>query len=178
MSNENSINARLLGAGLVYLGEGGLFAKGMDLSRQFFKIGAETKERMIQLHDAAYSTAFSAVTAPLFYYGAGVRDLKQIALATAAGMGMSFFLGGPMGYSVDVFRDLTGIKESSRIPKIVKRINSKIKKGLVALTVAGSLGLTAGIYAANNYQTGSEVEKISQEEISYNDGLESLAVKI
>ena len=148
MTDENSLNARLLAVGLTYAGMGSLFSKGLDVSRKLFKIKPETKEKMKQLHDAAYATAYNLVICPPFYYVAGVREPEQIALGTAAGMGFALVMGGPMGYAVDAFRDLTGLKKSERLPELVSKQNSKVKRGLAALLVGGAIALTAGIYSS------------------------------
>lgn len=156
MSNETSLNARLLAVGLTYAGMGRLFSKGLDVSRKLFKIKPETKEKMKQLHDAAYATAYNLVICPPFYYAAGVRDPEQIALGTAAGMGFALVVGGPMGYAVDAFRDLTGLKESERLPELVNKQNSRVKKGLAALLVGGAIALTAGIYSSTPNKNDSQ----------------------
>jgi hypothetical protein len=147
ISHENSIHARLLAVGLTYAGLGRIFSKGMDLSRKMFHIKPETKERLKQLHDASYATAYNILISPLFYYAAGVRDIKQIAMGTAMSMGFAFVAGGPMGYAVDAFRDLTGLKSSERVPELVRRQNPNIKKGLAALLTAGMIAATAGVYS-------------------------------
>ena len=163
ISIENSINARLLGTGLTYAGLGRVFTKGMDLSRKLFKITPETKERVKQAHDAAYAISYNFLMSPLFYYIAGVRDIKQIALGTVSSMGLALIAGGPMGYSVDAFRDLTGLKNSERIPKIISKSSPKIKKSLVALLAAASIGLTAEVY---NLKTQYENYSASKKEVS------------
>lgn len=150
MSNENSIHARMVGTGLTYAGMGRLFTKGMDLSRKLFKIKSETPERIKQLHDAAYATAYNIVISPAFYYVAGVRDFKQIAIGTAAAAGLALVAGGPMGYAVDAYRDLTCIKESERLPSIIKNQGRTTKAGLAGLLAAASIGAMALIYEANN----------------------------
>lgn len=39
-----------------------------------------------------------------------------------------------------------GIKESERLPDLVKRQNPLVKKGLAALLTAGSVGVTVAYY--------------------------------
>src|SRR3989344_5121862 len=64
MSDDISINARLIATGLAYAGVGTALAKGRDLWRKAFKVSDTTKERVQMLHDTAYLAAFNLVTAP------------------------------------------------------------------------------------------------------------------
>jgi len=150
MSDEISINARLFAAGLSYFaGMGWAFARGRDLSRKLFKIKDETNEGLQYSHDTGYCAAFNLVLAPPIYYASGSRDLTEIAIGTGAAMVFSLVNGWPLGYSVDLFRDLTGLNECNRpsYPDIIKRQTPRIKKTLAGLLVIGAIALTAGIYA-------------------------------
>lgn len=149
MSDEVSINARLFSTGLSYLGMGYAYAKGRDLSRKLFKIKETTKEKIQGLHDSVYLSAFNLVVAPLIYFASGTRDPKEIAIGTASAVTFGLVNGAPMGYAVDLFRDLTGLKNCERpsYPNLLKKQNSKIKKSLAALLTAGAIALTAGVYA-------------------------------
>ena len=84
------------------------------------------------------------------YYISGSRDIKEIVIGTACAVGLGAANGIPMGYTVDAVRDLTGLKECNRpsYPQLLRNQTSKMKKGLFALLVAGSIALTAGIYSA------------------------------
>lgn len=146
MSDENSLNARTLAVTLNYAGLGRVFSKGLDISRKLFNINPETSEKIKQLHDAVYAVGYCAVLQPPFYYAAGVRNLKEIAIGTAVGMGLALCIGGPVGHTVDSFRDLTGLQKSERVPNFIRKQNSKIKKGIAVALTAASIGLTAGIY--------------------------------
>lgn len=145
MSHDNSVNSRLLAAGLTYAGIGGLFSKGMHSSRNFFDIKPESKERIKQIHDTGYSLICS-LTTPLFYYTAGVRDTEQIVLGTGVTLALATALGGPVGYFVDAFRDLTGLEDSERIPKTIQQKSPAVKKGLAALLTTAAAGLTFAMY--------------------------------
>jgi len=169
MSDDISINARLIAAGLAYAGVGTALAKGRDLWRKVFKVSDTTKERVQMLHDTAYLAAFNLVAAPTIYYASGSRDLEEITIGTSLGIAFGSANGSPLGYAIDTFRDLTGLKECERpsYPNLLKRQSSKTKKGLVALLVAGAIAATAGIYALNpnkseapNYQQPTAIEQV------------------
>jgi len=170
MSDEISMNARLFATGLTYLGGMGIaYSKGRDFYRKNFKITDKTRERVQSLNDAAYTGLFNLAVAPAIYLASGARDPKEIAIGTASAIALGLVNGAPMGYAVDVFRDLTGLKDCERpsYPNLLKRQSSKTKKGLVALLVAGAIAATAGIYALNpnkseapNYQQPTAIEQV------------------
>ena len=150
MPDDISMNARLIAAGLTYVGGMGIaYSKGRDFYRKTFGITAKAKEIVQAPNDAVYNGLFNLVGGPFIYLIAGSRNLNEIAMGTALGIVLGIVNGFPLGYSADVFRDLAGLKECERplYPKFLKRQNSKIKKGLAALLVASSIALTAGIYA-------------------------------
>lgn len=148
MSDEVSIGSRTTVAALSYFGMGLAFARGRDISRRIFKITNDTKERLQVFHDAAYATAFNSVIAPPIYFSMGA-DLKQAVIGGVMAGGLCTVMGPIMGYSVDVARDLTGLKECQRTsyPKLAKKQRPLVKKGLAALLVAGSIAATAGVYS-------------------------------
>ena len=152
MSNEISMNARLIAAGITYFaGTGYIYGKGRDLSRRLFSIGDETTEKVLALHDAVYLAAFNLVIAPPIYFAAGARDLKQIAIGTATAMAFGLVNGGPLGYAVDLFRDLTGLKECRRPSyRFLKKQSPRVKRVLVVLLTAAAVAVTGGIYALRN----------------------------
>jgi hypothetical protein len=150
MSVHVSMNARLLAAGLTYFGGTGyLYAKGRDLSRRLFAVRDTTSERIQGTHDATYLGAFNLVFAPLLYAASGARNLREISIGTATAIAFGFVNGAPMGYTVDLFRDLTGLKECNRpsYPQSVKKMTPKIKLTLAVLLTAAGMAVTGGIYA-------------------------------
>ncbi|MEK6932542.1 MAG: hypothetical protein AABW56_01980 [Nanoarchaeota archaeon] len=146
MSDEVSTNARLLATTLTYGGFGFLISKSRDFYRKTLKITDQTKERKQQIHDSIYGGLFNLIIAPGFYYTSGVRDLNEILGGTAISILFGLTSGGLMGYSIDMFRDLTGIKESARVPRYIKNKSSNFKLGLATAITAASIALTAGIY--------------------------------
>ncbi len=153
MPDDVSWNARLFSAGLTYLGGAGyFFSKGRDLSKKLFNIGEASGEKLHSLNDAFYNGFANLAISPLIYLASGSRDLNEIALGTAAAVGFGLVNGAPACYSIDLFKDLTELKDCERqsYPSILKKQNSKIKKSLAALLVAGTMALTAGIYALNH----------------------------
>jgi len=152
--SDVSLKTRIYGAGGGYLGLAFLFSKGRDASRRLFNIKETSKEYLQLVHDAAYTIAFNAVVNPILYYSSGSRDPKEIIGGTLALSVFSLFAGGPIGYIVDVFRDLTGLKSCKRklYPNFIKNQNPRVKKGLAALLVTGSMIATAGIYALTTHR--------------------------
>ncbi|MDP2908271.1 MAG: hypothetical protein Q8N77_00520 [Nanoarchaeota archaeon] len=154
LSDATSINARLLAAGMFYAGFGYLFTKGRDLSRKIFGITDKTKEKIQHAHDAAYAGILTLVTSPPIYAvsqaiaGEDI-DLTKIAIGTATATLLGAANGGPVGYAVDVFRDLSGIKECNRTsyPSFLKKQSSKVKKGILAGMIAASIGLMGLVYS-------------------------------
>lgn len=158
MSVQVSLNARIIAASLTYFGGTGyLYAKGRDLSRKLFKIQDGTKERIQHFHDSAYLGAFNLVIAPLLYVASGARDRKEIAIGTATAIAFGLVNGGPMGYVLDMFRDLTNLKECNRssYPGLLKTQNPTVKKGLFALFTLLAVVATWCIYLLKNQQAGN-----------------------
>ncbi|MHA1989108.1 MAG: L-alanine exporter AlaE [Promethearchaeota archaeon] len=180
MSDEVSLNARLFAAGLTYFGGMGYaYAKGRDLYRRFLHITDKTKERKQTINDAIYTGLFNLIVAPIIYVASGARDIKEIAIGTASAVAFGAVNGIPMGYSVDTFRDLTGLKECDRpsYPKLLKKQNSKVKKGLATLLVGTSVALTAGIYGLTPDEENEINQEPVKEVIAYNPRKESLEGK-
>src|SRR3990172_5942422 len=142
MSDDLSINARFLATGLFYAGEGFLVSKGRDIYRKMVKVNENTKESLQQLHDAIYVGSFCLAITPAFYYIAGSRDLTEIIGGTVLSTLFGLTSGGPIGYTIDAYRDLTGIKESPRIPLSIKNKSSKFKLGLATAITAATITLT------------------------------------
>jgi len=148
MSDKVSINARLLSACVTYGGTGYLVARGRDLYRKIMKVEDSSKERVQQFHDSLYSALFNLVTTPPLYYASGARDLGAIVNGTFLGIGLGLVSGGLVGYFIDTYRDLTGIKESQRVPSIIRNRSPKFKLGVAAIITAASVGLAYSIYIA------------------------------
>ncbi len=143
MSDDVSLNARFIATGLTFGGMGSIISKGRDIWRKGFNVNDETKEIIQQTYDAAYLTTINSILGPIFYYVSGSRDWEEITIGTGAAALLSLTMGGPAGYTIDAVRDLTGIKSSKRIPESISNLGSRSKKSLVALAIAGSLGITA-----------------------------------
>lgn len=146
MSDEVSTNARLLATGLTYGGFGFLLSKSRDIYRKFLKITDQTKERKQQISDSIYGGLWNLFIAPPFYYASGARDLSEIVGGTAIGILFGLTSGGLVGYAIDMYRDLTGIKESARVPIYIRNKSSKFKLGLATAITASAIALTTGVY--------------------------------
>lgn len=164
MSNEVSINARLLATGLSYIGFGSLIAKGRDIYRKRLNINDKTKERTQQIHDSLYGGLLNLLTTPLFYYASGARNLKEIIGGTLMGIGFGLAAGGLIGYIIDMGRDLTGIKESARVSEYIRNKNPRFKLSLAAAITAASIALTGAIYKLNSDNHAVNKQKAEQHE--------------
>jgi len=142
MPDATSLNARILGTIFAYAGFAAAYSRGMDFSRKHFKVTEKGKK----IHDTLYGMSFNLMFGPAFYFAAGARDLKEIAAGTAAGILFGLISGGPVGYSIDAYRDFTGIKESVRLPNIVKNLSKNYKRLLAATIFAASLGSPLAVY--------------------------------
>ena len=167
MSDDISLNARVIAGGLGYLGLSTALSKGRDLWRKKFGIGNETKEKIQMIHDTLYLGAFNLVAGPLIYLAAGSSDLKEIAAATGLAVLIGGINGAPLGYAIDLGRDLTGLRNCERpsYPESLKRMGSKTKMGLAALLTAGTIALTAGIYSLTPEQQESQINTPSIEQV-------------
>lgn len=148
MTDAVSLNARLIVLGAGYCGAAWVYGQGRSMWRKAFKITDQTREAKQHLHDAMYAVSFNAVTAPLLYLISGETDIKKIALATASASAICLINGGPLGYAIDVFNDLAGVRECERksYPQVIKKQSPKVKKAIAAGIVAASIGLTALVY--------------------------------
>ena len=156
MSDDISLKTRFMIGGLYLAGLGGALGWGRDFSRRIFHITEKTKERYQQLHDMAYVAAVTLVLHPTLYFVAGSKEIKEIALATGFATVAAFATGGILGYSLDLFRDLTGYKSSTRIPEKIRNMPGKAKKAFAVAVFSASLGITGLIY----YLTPDKTETI------------------
>jgi len=167
-----SINARLLATATFYGGLGYLFGKGRDISKNHFNITDETSEKIQHLHDSAYGAGFSALLSPPMYalsqkLAGDELDLTKIALATGSAVTLGIINGNPSAYAIDLFRDLSGVKDCNRklYPKFLKNRTPKVKKAIFVALTAASIGAMAMQYACsnNNQSTNPTLEQITQE---------------
>lgn len=164
MPDETSLNARLFAAGITYAGLGSVFSKGRDLSQKLFKI-EDSKEVTQFLHDTSYIMALSAVLAPIIYTAAGASP-EEVLKGTSTAIAVSPLTGYVAGYALDGIRDLTGIKKSTRIPKKITGLPSKVKKCLAGLLIAGLVTTHYGIYKATPDETTNTGEHIMENSLS------------
>ncbi|MFH1456317.1 MAG: L-alanine exporter AlaE [archaeon] len=162
MSDEVSFKSRAIVGGLYLGGLGGIMGYFRDKSRKLFHVTDKTKEGYQQIHDMAYIATVTAIVNPLIYLGAGAKDAKEIALGTGFATLTALCTGGIMGYSVDLFRDLTGYKKSERIPQSISYARPYFKKSLAAGILTTSIGLAGLVY----HLTPDQPEEINEETIS------------
>lgn len=149
MADGASLNARIIGSILCYMGMGSAYGKGRDAWRKLFKITDSTKERVQYVHDMAYAAAFNIAVGPPIYLISGVRNIKEIIIGTACAAVFGAVNGGPLGYTVDAFRDLSGVKlcERKSYPESIRKQSSKVKKGIIAGAMAAMIGITSMVYS-------------------------------
>jgi hypothetical protein len=129
LSIKTSLNARIIGTLTTFMGLGYVISKGRDISAKIFNIERKS-EKIKVLHDFCYAFAFNFLVTPFTYMLSQymANEPLNIKKALLAGIGASFLgaiNGIPLGYSIDIFRDLFGIKTCER--EIYKNIH--IKKG-------------------------------------------------
>lgn len=118
------------------------------MSRAYFGIDQKCSELSQQIHDTGYAVCFAGAVSPFFYAAAG-GSLEETIYGTLGAMGLSVFSGPIMGYSLDAFRDLVGLQESHRLPRMV-RTQSRRTKGFIAAGLLDScLALFGAVYAVN-----------------------------
>ncbi len=114
MSNEVSIHSRIVATLMTYLGMGFIISKGRDFSRKLFRLTCNTKGLIQGLHDSFYLATINLILPPIVYFIAGSRDLGEIVSGTITTIIIGLISGAIIGYSIDIFRDLTNIKKSER----------------------------------------------------------------
>lgn len=143
---EASLNSRIICTAMTFAGVGWAYGKGRDLWRKRFQITDRTRELVQTLHDGLYASAINIGLMPAIYLASGVTDPLEIATGTTWAAGIGLLNGVPLGYAVDLGRDLTGVEESARIPRFIRERSPTVKKTLAAILAAGSVGLTSLVY--------------------------------
>ncbi len=152
VSIETSVGAKIQATTIAYLGLGKKYNEWRDKSVDFFKVNKESIGAL-WFHDGCYTACFNTVIIPPMYLISQLFAQKGISLpevieGVKVGIGMGFFGGPFLGYSVDVFKDLGGIEECKRkfYPDFIKKQKSKIKKGIAVTLAAASIASMALIY--------------------------------
>lgn len=99
------MNARLYAAGLTYSGMGWVISRGRDFSRNLFKITDATSEKIQGIHDSIYMVLIAA----------------PISLGLYATAAFNLISGPLIGYSIDAYRDLTGLDACCRACRRIYR---------------------------------------------------------
>lgn len=130
MSNAVSRNARIFGTVLGYLGIVSIVPRGRYFSRKIFKIADQTSEFKQWIHDSLYLAIFHLLWQPIFYLISGSRDAGEIGWGTLDAVAYGLFAGWPVGYIMDVFEDLFGLRKCERksYPNFVRKQSSAVKK--------------------------------------------------
>jgi hypothetical protein len=159
MSNAVSFDSRLWNTGSIYAGIGS-FTKLRDFSKEkLFKIKKSTKEILKYAHDSLFAATLILGLKPVIYLVSGETDWRKIVLGTFGSVGLGSILTGPAGHLVDIYRDLTGVKESERTPRILQRQPPRIKKIIAAAALTTSLALGGLVYYINPTPEGRGYKK-------------------
>ena len=170
MSNDVSQDARKYGVGILLLGLGTLFQKGRESSENFFRV-AQYSSWARPVHDIAYNAVFSAAVGPALYLISGEKELEKIFLGTVGAAFIGVINGMPIGYTIDVFRDLGGIKTCERpsYPAFLKNASASQKAVCALGLLLASGAFTRGIYAV--HEQGFSLEQIMESQ-SYDEIME------
>jgi len=145
MSVQTSLNTRIYGAQLTYLGMGICYDAGREFMRNKLKITDTTSEKIQTLVDSIYSAGFSSIVSYPLYLLSGASEEAAIKGTVGAAV-VSLFAGSIIGYGLDVFKDFTGIKKTSRLPLTLQNSSKNMKKVLAIGLIASSLAITLGAY--------------------------------
>lgn len=151
MSNQVSLNSRAYNLALMY---GGLsrLVKLRDYTKR--KLDIDNRSGLVRAtHDALYGMTMGPLIKTGVYLAAGETDWKKIGIGVLGSMAIVGGLAVPLGWMVDVGRDLWGIKPSVRTPKHWREKSSSAKKAVVCGALSLSIGLTSLLYLANHYRT-------------------------
>ena len=162
MSDDVSLNSRILNVGIAY---GGLtrLAKLRDYTIKRFDI--ENKPSYMKtLHDIAYGLVLAPTIKTGIYLAkpptltTGEIDWASIGIGTVGTTLAIVALMGPIGWMVDVGRDLRGVKESKRTPNWLKYKSKRFKKNFANAALATSIAIGASFYTFNNPKVEKEVQ--------------------
>lgn len=145
MSVKTSLNTRIYGAELTYLGMGICYDTGREFMRNKLKITDTTSEKIQTLADSIYSAGFSSIVSYPLYLLSGASEEAAIKGTVGAAV-VSLFAGSIIGYGLDTFKDFTGIQKTKRLPKLLQNTSKNMKKILAAGLIVSSLAITAGAY--------------------------------
>ncbi len=146
MPDDVCLKMRLFGAGLGYAGLAFLYARGRDAYRNYFRITQKSSEFKQGVHDFLYCATFNVLLSPPMYALTGATWKENLA-GTALSALIALPVGWLGGYGIDAGRDLTGIKESERVPGKIRKLHGAVKKTLAAASIIASAGLVYGILA-------------------------------
>jgi len=147
MTVEQSLNTRYWAAAITFAGVGYLDAKVRDYVRKKLKITDETEEKRQKKIDRRTKMVFNAARSGITYL-LGLKGRDPTKLLRGVGLGVIYgrLFGAQSGYMMDLYRDLSGLTPSKRIPEKIRNLKLGTKRLLMAGLIATSIGTTAGIY--------------------------------
>ena len=151
LSDSTSISNRINGSIIFYLGAGSAFSKGRDLYNNIFNVKEDSKYKI--LHESIWGTLFGAGINSVIT-AVNSPNLEDVVSGGIAGAIIGSVTGFPSGYFIDLYRDLTGITSSERMPEKIKDLSKSVKIGIATgLMVASIASMTAIYYTTpDNFQ--------------------------
>ncbi len=147
MSVYQSFSTRCWAAAITFAGVGYLDARVRDYVRKKLSITDQTEEKKQKKVDRRTKMVFNAARAGITYL-LGLKGQEPTKLLRGVGLGVVYgkLFGAKSGYMMDLYKDLSGLTKSKRIPEKIQNLNSKTKKLLMAGIISTSIATTAGIY--------------------------------
>ncbi|MDP4039219.1 MAG: hypothetical protein Q8P57_01405 [Candidatus Pacearchaeota archaeon] len=147
MTVEQSLSTRYWATAITFAGVGYLDEKVRNYVRKKLDITDQTEEKRQKKIDRRTKMVFNTVRAGVTYL-LGLKGRDPTKLLRGVGLGVIYgrLFGARSGYMMDLYKDLSGLTPSRRIPERIRNLKSRTKKLLMAGLIAASIGTTAGIY--------------------------------
>ena len=146
MSVSTSAFARTLTVTALFLGLGQLICVCRDFSHRFFGlVPGSTKNIILVPHDLAFMALINGALAPIVYFLSDATA-RQLLHGIFTAMAVSFVTGPLVGFSIDTFRELMGVKPVRRLPHRLAQISQRGRFVWAAFVVALSTLVVASSY--------------------------------
>lgn len=147
------LKSRVTASALVFLGIGYIYGRGRDIFYRLmdkYHLLGTIKKPNIGVRDIVFGFIFSFFFNILIYTISGANFIELVK-GTIVGTIVGLFVGVPMGYSIDLFRDLLGVKKSQRIPVFIENLSLYLKYIFAFVLILVSIGILAILYYVDFY---------------------------